>query len=96
MVTIGGTPILPKREGDGKMGSVCVYKVVIESSDGQETFQKDYIGPATSEEDAVGRALSAFKKRSDDRVLGVELVDQDSWVQDEAALPPDGEEWVPL
>ena len=78
------------------MGSVCVYKVVIESSDGQETFQKDYIGPATSEEDAVGRALSAFKKRSDDRVLTVELVDQDSWVEDEAALPPDGEEWVPL
>jgi hypothetical protein len=95
MVTIG-PPILPKREGGGKMGSVCVYKVVIESSDGQETFQKDYIGPATSEEDAVGRALSAFKKRSDDRVLGVELVDQDSWVEDEAALPPDGEEWVPL
>ena len=78
------------------MGSVCVYKVVIESSDGQETFQKDYIGPATSEEDAVGRAMSAFKKRSDDRVLAVELVDQDSWVEDEAALPPDGEEWVPL
>jgi hypothetical protein len=26
----------------------------------------------------------------------VELVDQDSWVEDEAALPPDGEEWVPL
>ena len=78
------------------MASLCIYKVVIESSDGQETFQKDYIGPATSDEDAVGRALSAFKKRSDDRVLGVELVDQDSWVQDEAALPPDGEEWVPL
>jgi hypothetical protein len=78
------------------MGSVCVYKVVIESSDGQETFQKDYIGPATSEQDAVGRALSAFKKRSDDRVLTVELVDQDSWVEDEAAMPPDGEEWVPL
>ena len=78
------------------MGSVCVYKVVIESSDGQETFQKDYIGPATSEEDAVGRALSAFKKRSDDRVVKVELLDQDSWVEDEAALPPDGEEWVPL
>ncbi len=78
------------------MGSVCVYKVVIESSDGQETFQKDYIGPATSHDEAVGRALSAFKKRSDDRVLRVELVDQDSWVEDEAALPPDGEEWVPL
>jgi hypothetical protein len=80
----------------GKMASLCIYKVVIESSDGQETFQKDYIGPATSEEDAVGRALSAFKKRSDDRVLTVELVDQDSWVEDEAAMPPDGEEWVPL
>ena len=78
------------------MGSVCVYKVVIESSDGQETCQKEYIGPATSDEDAVGRALSAFKKRSDDRVLRVELVDQDSWVEDEAALPPDGDEWVPL
>jgi hypothetical protein len=83
-------------EGDGKMASVYVYKVVIESSDGQETFQKDYIGPATSEEDAVQRALSAFKKRSDDCVVEVELVDQDSWVEDEAALPPDGEEWVPL
>jgi hypothetical protein len=80
----------------GKMGSVCIYKVVIESSNGQETFQKDYIGPATSEEDAVGRALSAFKQRSDNRVVEVELVDQDSWVQDEAAMPPDGEEWVPL
>ena len=84
------------REGDGKMGSVCVYKVVIESSDGQETWQKDYIGPATSEDDAVRRALSAFKKRADDRVLRVELVDQDSWVEDVAALPPDGDEWVPL
>ena len=84
------------REGDGKMGSLRVYKVVIESSDGQETFQKDYIGPATSDDDAVGRALSAFKQRSDDRVVEVELVDQESWVEDEAALPPDGEEWVPL
>jgi hypothetical protein len=78
------------------MASLCIYKVVIESSDGQQTFQKDYIGPATSHEDAVGRALSAFKKRSDDRVLRVELLDQDSWVEDVAALPPDGEEWVPL
>ena len=84
------------REGDGKMGSLCVYKVVIESSDGQETWQKDYIGPATSDDDAVRRALSAFKKRADDRVLTMELVDQDSWVEDVAALPPDGDEWVPL
>ena len=95
MVRIGEPPFLLKTEGDGKMGSLCVYKVVIESSDGQETFQKDYIGPATSD-DAVRRALSAFKKRADDRVLSVELVDQDSWVEDVAALPPDGEEWVPL
>jgi hypothetical protein len=92
----GGPPLVLNTEGDGKMASVCVYKVVIESSDGQQTFHKDYIGAATSHEDAVGRALSAFKKRSDDRVLKVELVDQDSWVEDEAALPPDGEEWVPL
>jgi hypothetical protein len=84
------------REGDGKMGSLRVYKVVIESSDGQETFQKDYVGAATSHDDAVGRAMSAFKQRADDRVVTVELVDQDSWVEDEAALPPDGEEWVPL
>jgi hypothetical protein len=78
------------------MGSLRVYKVVIESSDGQETFQKDYIGAATSEDDAVERALSAFRQRADDRVVKVELVDQDSWLEDEAALPPDGEEWVPL
>jgi hypothetical protein len=79
------------------MASLGVYEVVIESSDGQQTFQKDYIGAATSEEDAVGRALRAFKKRAEERVLRVELLDQDSsWVEDEAALPPDGEEWVPL
>ena len=88
--------MLLKTERDEKMASLCIYKVVIESSDGQQTFQKDYIGPATSDEDAVGRALSAFKKRSDDRVVEVELLDRDSWVEDEAALPPDGEEWVPL
>ena len=78
------------------MGSSRVYKVVIESSDGQKTWQKDYIGPATSDDDAVRRALSAFKKRADDRVVTVELVDRDSWVGDVAALPPDGDEWVPL
>jgi hypothetical protein len=89
-------PLVRKIEGDGKMESLGVYKVVIESSDGQETWQKDYIGPATSDEDAVRRALSAFKKRANDRVLRVELVDQDSWVEDVAALPPDGDEWVPL
>jgi hypothetical protein len=94
MVRIGGSLILLKTEKG--MGSLRVYKVVIESSEGQETFKKDYIGPATSDQDAVGRALSAFKRRSDDRVVTVELVDQESWVEDVAALPPDGEEWVPL
>ena len=88
--------MLLKTERDGKMASLYVYKVVIESSDGQETFQKDYIGAATSEDDAVERALSAFRQRADDHVVKVELVDQDSWLEDEAALPPDGEEWVPL
>ncbi len=78
------------------MGSSCVYKVVIESSDGQQTWQKDYIGPATSDDDAVRRALSAFEERADDRVVTVELVDRDSWLEDAAALPPDGDEWVPL
>jgi hypothetical protein len=97
LVRIGGRPFLLKTEGDGKMANMCIYKVVIESSNGQETFQKNYIGPATNEDDAVGRALSAFKKRSDERVLRVELLDQDSsWVEEVAALPPDGEEWVPL
>ena len=96
MVRIGGPPFLPKRERDGKMGSSCVYKVVIESSDGQQTWQKDYIGAATSDDDAVRRALSAFKERADDRVVTVELVDRDSWLEDAAALPPDGDEWVPL
>jgi hypothetical protein len=96
LVRIGGPSCLLKTEGDRKMDSLCIYKVVIESSDGQEMWQKDYIGAATSHDDAVRRALSAFKKRADERVLTVELVDQDSWVEDEAALPPDGEEWVPL
>ncbi len=77
------------------MGSLCVYKVVIESSDGQQTWQKDYIGAATSDDDAVRRALSAFKERADDRVVTVELVDRDSWLEDAAALPPDGDEWEP-
>jgi hypothetical protein len=94
LARIGGPPFLLKTVKG--MGRLCIYKVVIESSDGQETFQKDYIGAATSEEDAERRASSALKKRSDDRVVTVELVDQDSWVEDEAALPPDGEEWVPL
>ena len=77
------------------MGSLCVYKVVIESSVGRETYHKDYIGPATSERDAVEQARTVFKKRAGDRVVTVELVDQDAWVEDGAALPPDGDDWIP-
>jgi hypothetical protein len=88
---LGGT----QGERDGMMGNLCVYQVVIESSDGLETYHKDYVGPATSDEDAVRRARTVFKKRSDDRVVTVEQVDQDVWDEDVAALPPDGPEWLP-
>jgi hypothetical protein len=77
------------------MGNLCVYQVVIETSDGQETYHKDYLGPATSDDDAVRRARTVFKKRADDRVVTVERVDEDVWDEDVAALPPDGPEWLP-
>jgi hypothetical protein len=77
------------------MGNLCVYQVVIESSGGRETYQKDYVGPATSDDDAVRRAWTVFKRRADDRVVTVERLDQDVWDEDVAALPPDGPEWVP-
>jgi hypothetical protein len=44
------------------MASLCVYKVVIESSDGRKTCQKNYIGPVTSDENAVRRALERFQE----------------------------------
>jgi hypothetical protein len=59
LARIGGPPFLLKTEKG--MGRLCIYKVEIESSDGQETFQKDYIGPATSDDDAERRALNAFR-----------------------------------
>ena len=77
------------------MGNLCVYQVVIETSDGRETYHKDYLGPATSDEDAVRRAWTVFKKRADDRVVTVEQVDEGVWDEDVAALPPDGPEWLP-
>ncbi len=76
------------------MGNLCVYQVVIESSDGRETYHKDYVGPATSD-DAVRRAWTVFGKREDDRVVTVEQVDQGVWDDDVAALLPDGPEWLP-
>jgi hypothetical protein len=77
------------------MGNLCVYQVVIESSDGQDTYHKDYVGPATSEYDAIRRAWTVFKKREDDRVVTVEQLGQDVWDEDVAALPPDGPERLP-
>jgi hypothetical protein len=75
------------------MGSLRVYRVVIESSNGQGRYQKQYVGPATSEANAVEQARTVFKGRPDDRLAGVEIFDTESWVED-AILPPDGEEWI--
>jgi hypothetical protein len=77
------------------MGNLCVYQVVIESSDEQKTYHKDYVGPASGDDDAIRRAWTVFKKRADDRVVKVQQVDEDVWDEDVAALPPDGPEWVP-
>jgi hypothetical protein len=71
-----------------------VYHVVIESSNGHGGYHKEYIGPATSEDDAVEQARTVFKIRADDRLVAVEIFDRDAWVEDVAALPPDGEEWI--
>jgi hypothetical protein len=45
------------------MGSISVYRVVIESSHSGGRYQKEYIGPATSEDDAVVQARTVFKER---------------------------------
>jgi hypothetical protein len=82
-------------EGDWKMGRACVYQVVIESSDGQEAYRKDYLGPAISDDDAIRQARTVFKGRANERVVRVEQVDQDVWDEDVAALPPDGPERLP-
>jgi hypothetical protein len=81
---------------EGKMGSPSVYKVVIESSNGREKYLKEYIGPATSEYHAVEQARTVFKERADDRVVKVEAVDQETWTEDTALLPPDGDEGIVL
>ena len=77
------------------MGNLCVYQVVIESSIGRETYHKDYVGPATSDDDAERRAWTIFKKRAEDRVVTVQQLDEEVWDEDVAALPPDGPEWLP-
>jgi hypothetical protein len=78
------------------MGGLRVYKVVIESSNGHGRYQKEYIGPAASEDDAVEQAWTVFTKRVDDRLVAVEIFDQDAWTEDVATLPPDGDDWIAL
>ena len=75
------------------MDNFCVYRVVIQSSDGPESYAREYIGPATSEDDAVEQARSVFKERPNDRLVTVEAVDREAWAED-AVLPPDGDDWV--
>lgn len=80
------------------MGVRRVYHVVIESSNGRGRYQKEYIGPAASEDDAVEQAWTVFKKRANDQLVAVEIFDKDdrdAWVEDVAALPPDGDDWIP-
>ena len=75
------------------MDSLSVYRVVIESSNGHGRYQKEYIGPASSERDAVEQARAVFRERPDDRLITVELVDREAWAED-AILPPDGDDWI--
>ncbi len=76
------------------MGGTGVYRVIIESSHSEGRYQKEYIGPATGEDDAVEQARTVFKERPDDRLVTVEAVDLESWTKDVATLPPDGEDLI--
>jgi hypothetical protein len=76
------------------MGSTRVYRVIIESSHLEGRYQKEYVGPATSEDDAIEQARIVFKERPDDRLVTVEAVDLESWTEDVATLPPDGEDLI--
>jgi hypothetical protein len=76
------------------MGSISVYRVVIESSNDEGRYQKEYIGPAISEDKALEQARAVFKERADDRLVTVEAVDLGSWTEDVATLPPDGEDLI--
>jgi hypothetical protein len=67
--------------------------VIIESSHLEGRYQKEYLGPATGEGDAVEQARTVFKERPDDRLVAVEAVDLESWA-DDLVLPPDGEDLI--
>jgi hypothetical protein len=75
------------------MGSISVYRVIIESSQSEGRYQKEYIGPATSEDDAIEQARIVFKEKQDDQLVTVEAVDLESWAED-MVLPPDGEDLI--
>ena len=69
------------------MGSMRVYRVIIESSHSEGRYQKEYIGPATSQDDAVEQARTVFKEGADDRIITVEVVDLESWTKDTILRP---------
>ncbi len=72
------------------MGSISVYRVIIESSHSEGRYQKEYIGPATSEDDAVEQARTVFREKPDDRLVMVEVVDLESWTKDTLLRPMGG------
>ena len=69
------------------MGSIRVYRVIIESSHSEGRYQKEYIGPATRHDDAIEQARAVFKERADDRIVTVEVVDLESWTKDTILHP---------
>ena len=75
------------------MGSISVYRVIIESSQSEGRYQKEFIGPASSEDDAIDQARIVFKEKQDDQLVTVEAVDLESWAED-MVLPPDGEDLI--
>ena len=76
------------------MGSTGVYSVVIESSHPEGRYHREYIGPATSEDEALEQARAVFQERPDDRLVMVEAVDLEPWTEDIATLPPDGDDLI--
>ncbi len=72
------------------MDNTSVYRVIIESSHSEGRYQKEYIGPATSEDDAVEQARTVFKERPDDRLVTVEVVDLESWTKYTILRPTGG------
>ena len=69
------------------MGGISVYRVIIEASHSEGRYQKEYVGPATSEDDALKQARSVFRERPDDRLVAVEAVDLESWAEDTILRP---------